>query len=237
MRDHTDITMLLDRSGSMGIIKDDTIGGINEFIDQQKKAGSNANLTLVQFDEYNGVQVATTFSALPIGDVLHLSPSSYQPRGNTPLLDALGKTIHATGDRLAAVPEADRPDKVVFVIVTDGRENASKEYTKAVVKALTLQQEKEYNWQFVYLGANQDAFAEAGSYGIGAAMAANFSPRNIRGGIRVASTNVASYRATSDPAELKYKQVQRDAMLNEDDADRLKKQGKFEPSPQPKDGK
>ena len=88
------------------------------------------------------------------------------PRGSTALLDAVGRAINETGDRLAKTPEQDRPGLVVFVIVTDGQENSSKEFSKARIKEMIDEQQKKYNWQFTFLGANQDAFAEAGGIGI-----------------------------------------------------------------------
>lgn len=221
MKDFTDINVLLDRSGSMNIIKTDVIGGYNEFVATQKKAGDNASLTLIQFDEYNGVQISFS-DTQHITDVADLTIDTYQPRGNTPLLDALGIAIRKTGERLEAIPIADRPDKVVFVVMTDGRENASTEFTKAAVKALTDQQEKVYNWQFVYLGANQDAFEEAGSVGIRIGRAANFVPQaaSVRAGYAAASSNLANYRGTSDPADLDWNDEQREKM---NDPDRLPK--------------
>lgn len=210
MRDFTDITILLDRSGSMDSIKSDVIGGFNGFVDKQKGVGENASLTLVLFD---GQSIDTVYTAMPINDVSKLTEATYQPRANTPLLDALGSTIHKTGERLAALNESDRPDKVVFVTTTDGLENASKEYTKAGVRSLTDQQESVYKWQFIYLGANQDAFNEAGQLGYASARVANFAPQNVASAMRVASSNVASYRVSNDARKLEYTDEQREELL------------------------
>lgn len=210
MKDFTDITVLLDRSGSMGIVKNDVIGGFNGFIKDQKKAGSNAALTLVQFDT-GGIDYV--HEAVPIKKAEKLTGESYQPRGGTPLLDALGSTINKTGERLAAMPEDERPDKVVFVIMTDGEENSSHEFTKAMVRDLIEQQNRDYNWQFVYLGANQDAFAEAGTLGINLGTVANYTVNNIGSTYSVTSSNIADWRTTDSVASLTYTAEQRKELV------------------------
>ena len=101
------------------------------------------------------------------------------PRGSTALLDAVGRAINETGERLTKMPEADRPGLVIFVIVTDGEENASHEFSKARVKKMIQRQQTKYNWQFTFLGAEQDAFTEAGGMGIAAAGTANFAKNKV----------------------------------------------------------
>lgn len=210
MKDETYIAVLLDRSGSMQSVKDDTIGGFNQFIREQKAAGDNALLTLVQFDT-GGIDVIHESS--PIKDVPDLNHETYRPRGGTPLLDALGETIHSTGRALAAIPEDVRPDKIVFVIITDGQENASREHTKTSVKQLIEQQSNQYNWQFVYLGANQDAFGEAGSMGISRAATANYAGTATADAFAVASSNVGTYRRTARAASLHFSGGQQKRMM------------------------
>lgn len=210
MKDATYIAVLLDRSGSMNSVKDDTIGGFNQFLGEQKAAGDNALLSLVQFDT-GGIDIV--HESKPIKDVPELNSETYQPRGGTPLLDALGKTICSTGDALKAIPEANRPDKVVFVVITDGQENASKEYTKTRVKDMIDHQSGVYKWQFIYLGANQDAFAEAGSLGINLANAANYVGVATADAFAVASSNVGSYRKTAHAASLNFSGRQRARMM------------------------
>lgn len=140
---------LLDRSGSMESCWDDTIGGYNSFVKDQAAFGGT--MTLVQFDH----EYLVTYSKMPIGDVVPLTRDTYKPRGSTALLDAIGQTIKEwTGDTAPTV-----------IILTDGYENASRKFTKAHVRDLIESKTKD-GWQFVYLGANQDAFAEAGSMGI-----------------------------------------------------------------------
>ena len=187
----TDITVVLDKSGSMGSYKTDTIGGFNQFLEEQKNAEGEATLTLVQFDHKYEVM----YEGTPIKDVRSLNESTYVPRGNTALNDALGRRIVETGERLSWMKEEDRPNQVLFVIITDGYENASQEYTKAQVAAKIKEQREAYNWDFIYLAANLDAQAEAKSYEIPTSGAMEFSPKNFRGAIRGMSADVHSYRS------------------------------------------
>ena len=214
MKDATHIAVLLDRSGSMGDIKDDAIGGFNCFLKEQKAAGANATLTLVQFDTES---TDVVHESMPILEVPDLNHQTFQPRGGTPLLDALGQTIDNTGRALAAIPEANRPNKVVFVVITDGQENSSHRYTKASVKEKIDHQSGQYNWQFVFLGANQDAFDEAGAVGIAMGNAANFAPARMQVAFAATAANVASYRRSGNPAQLAYSEDQRAEMLEESD--------------------
>jgi Mg-chelatase subunit ChlD len=211
MKDATHIAVLLDRSGSMDAVKDETISGFNYFLKEQKDVGDNASLTLVQFDSES---TDVVHEARAVRDVPNLNGDTYQPRGSTPLLDALGQTINSTGRTLAAIPEPNRPDKVVFVVITDGQENASHKFTKSQVKEMINHQMAKYNWQFVYLGANQDAFAEAGAVGIGAANAANFAPAYTEMAYAFTSGNVANYRRTARVSSLRYSEQQRADMVN-----------------------
>jgi len=212
VKDATHIAVLLDRSGSMGDIKDDTISGFNCFLREQKAAGDNATLTLVQFDTES---TDVVHESKPILEVPDLNHETFQPRGGTPLLDALGQTIQSTGRTLAAIPEHNRPNKVVFVVITDGQENSSRHFTKTRVKEMIDHQSGKYNWQFVYLGANQDAFDEAGAVGIAMANAANYSPARMQVAFAATAVNVARYRRSGNADKLAYSDDQRDEMLEE----------------------
>jgi Mg-chelatase subunit ChlD len=166
-QNYTDITLIVDRSGSMASIRDDAQGGINTFIKEQAAQPGKCTLTLVQFDqEYNVV-----VDGKPINEVAEYTLT---PRGSTALLDAVGRAINTTGERLASMREEDRPGLVSVVIVTDGQENASQEFTKERIKQIISHQQDVYNWQFTFLGADQDAFAEADSMGIHAAGVAQY---------------------------------------------------------------
>jgi hypothetical protein len=189
-QDLTDITVVMDRSGSMEACRTDAEGGLNQFVEDQKKQGGEALFTLVQFDtEYEFVH-----KGVPVRDVPRLT---LVPRGSTALLDALGRAIVETGERLTAMPEGDRPGLVVFVILTDGGENASREYTRAKVKEMVEHQQNAYKWKFTYLGANQDAFAEAGSIGIPMAASTGYGVGSTMGALGLVSSKVSVMRSAS----------------------------------------
>ena len=171
--DLTDITLVIDRSGSMEEIRTDAEGGVNAFIREQAQQPGEALLTLVQFDdEHEFVHRGIPIKQTPAYTLV--------PRGSTALLDAVGRAINETGDRLAKMPEQHRPGLVIFVIVTDGLENSSREFSKARVKEMIQRQQSQYNWHFTFLGADQDAFAEAGGMGIAAGGTANFAKDKAR---------------------------------------------------------
>ena len=186
--DLTDITLVVDRSGSMSTVREDAEGGVNTFIESQAKEAGEALLTLVQFDtDYEFVHKGVPLKDLP----------KYQlhPRGMTALLDAVGRAINETGERLAAMNEPDRPGLVIFVVMTDGLENSSREFTKTQLKAMIEQQQRDYNWHFTFLGANQDAFSEAGGIGIGAEGAANYAVGKERAAYAATMSKVGRMRA------------------------------------------
>ena len=164
-KNYTEIIGVIDRSGSMSSCWHDTVGGINEYIKKQREVPGEAKISLVFFDTeyamaYNGVDLQDDIFSKP------MSFADYSPRGSTALLDAIGKTINTVGNRLAATPEDERPDKVTMFIVTDGEENASREFTGAQIKEMITHQTDKYQWDFVYLGANQDAFAVGMTLGV-----------------------------------------------------------------------
>jgi hypothetical protein len=165
-----EIIVVLDRSGSMDSIKKQTIDGFNEFVDTQRDNGADTRITLVQFDhEYQMV-----YEAKKIGKIEPLNDHLYVPRGMTALLDAVGHTIKLTKKRFDHLKKG-APDKTIFVIITDGYENSSVKYTKEKVFKKVRKMEKDYGWEFVYLGANQDAIAEARQYGIAEKRAMTFA--------------------------------------------------------------
>lgn len=168
----TEMVFVLDRSGSMSGLAADTIGGFNELIEKQKKIEGDAYVTTVLFDH----EYEVLHDHVALGEVAPLTDKEYFARGSTALLDAVGRTINAVGARLAATPEEERPEHVVFVITTDGMENASREYTAKQVREMVEHQQQKYSWQFVFLGANMDAVSEARNLGISAKYAADFTP-------------------------------------------------------------
>lgn len=164
----TIICLVLDRSGSMGGRERDVVGGVNAFIDEQKKLPDPAAMAFVRFDT-EGVERFRDMQ--PLDKVAHLQPGDFVPRGGTPLLDAVGKTIHALdGDW-----KREAADRAIVIIVTDGEENSSREFTKDKVKALIKARQDSGLWAFVYLGANVDAFHEAAGLGIMGANTAGYT--------------------------------------------------------------
>lgn len=193
MKDETDITVVLDRSGSMASVRDDTIGGFNSFLEEQKAVSGSARVSLVQFDD----QYEVVYECRDVQDAPPLTPQTFVPRGSTALLDAIGRTMTATGVRLAALPEAGRPEKVLLVVMTDGEENASREYTGSRISDMITHQRKTYSWEVVFIGANQDAVVTGASYGLPAANALDYAatPVGTRHALSVLSKATTKMRA------------------------------------------
>lgn len=153
------IALLVDRSGSMNTIREDAQGGINGFITEQLEVPGDVTVSLYEFDdEYNHVFGPVAVSEAPTYQLV--------PRGWTALIDSLWRAIEDTGAYLRSIAESERPAKVVFVIMTDGKENTSRLHGMPELAAVIRRQEKEYNWQFIFLGANIDAFTVGNSLGI-----------------------------------------------------------------------
>lgn len=158
---HGRIALILDRSGSMETVRQATVDGYNEFINGQKLAPGTADVLLAQFDDEYEIVYDQPLSAVPV-----MTPEQFVPRGNTALYDAIGRTIQQIGADLAALDEADRPDSVTIVILTDGLNNASQEYSAPQIATMIRHQADTYNWKFVFLGANQDAVLTASKFNI-----------------------------------------------------------------------
>lgn len=186
------IAFVLDRSGSMGSMVNEAIGGFNGFIEDQQKAPGEAVVSLVQFDhDYEKV-----FDWLDLKSVPKLDSKTYIPRGTTALRDAMGRTIIDIGKKLSSMPEEERPETIIFVVLTDGMENASKDFTAEKLRSMVEEQEKTYSWKFLFLGANMDAFGEAGKLSLGQASALNYSgdAKGLDMAYQVSSRAVRSYR-------------------------------------------
>lgn len=181
------IAVLLDRSGSMQAMKSDVEGGFNAFIDEQRKADGECIVTLAQFDTvYEVVYAETPVSEVPALDL--------QPRGGTALLDSMGALITQTAARLAAMPEDKRPGSVIVAVMTDGRENSSREWTHKAVKELVQQQTDKDNWEFLYMGANQDAIEEGAKLGVSRYNSMTYSADSALSAMRSTSSNISAYR-------------------------------------------
>ena len=167
----TEIVFILDRSGSMSGLESDTIGGFNSMIAKQQKEEGEAIVSTVLFDDETDV----IHDRVAIGEVKKLTEEDYYVRGCTALLDAVGGAIHHIGNVHKYAREEDRPAKTLFVITTDGLENASRYYSFTDVKKLIKRQQEKYNWEFLFLGANIDAIEVAGNMGISRDRAANYN--------------------------------------------------------------
>lgn len=206
----TYIAVVLDRSGSMLSVKDATEEGLRSFIESQKQLPGKALMTLVQFDNEYEIHAWEK----PLSDVSF----TYEPRGGTALLDTLGKAIDDVGSALTGRPESERPGKVMFVIVTDGEENSSRKFTRQQVFDKITHQRSKYAWEFIFLGANQDAIAEATSLGMAAASSMTYTSNKIgtRSAFGVASASAGSYR-TGMTKGLEINETQRNAYKTEVD--------------------
>ena len=169
-KDLTEVVFILDRSGSMSGLEADTIGGFNSMIEKQKKEEGEAYISTVLFDDRTEV----LYDRVPVAKVEPMTDRQYFVRGSTALLDALGGAIRHTGNVHKYAREEDRPEKTLFIITTDGMENASRNFGYDDVKELVERQQEKYGWEFLFLGANMDAIKVAGSFGIRANRAFNY---------------------------------------------------------------
>ena len=167
----TELVMILDRSGSMSGLESDTIGGYNGMLKKQRETEGEVLVSTILFDDRSEV----LFDRVPLDKVPEITEKEYYVRGCTALLDAVGGTIHHIGNVHKYAREEDRPEKTIFVITTDGMENASRMYSYDRVKQMVERQKEKYGWEFLFLGANIDAIETAGRFGISADRAANFN--------------------------------------------------------------
>jgi hypothetical protein len=183
----TAIIIVLDRSGSMARIATDMEEALDDFLYEQKKVPGSATVTLYQFD----TEVEELFGNKPLHEVDHIRLA---PRDRTALNDALGRAIDETGKRLAALEESQRPGSVIVVVVTDGRENASKEFTPAAIRHMVEHQTEKYRWQFVYLGSEASTHRDAAAIGIRNSADYQKTRAGIRGVSTDLSISVTEYR-------------------------------------------
>jgi hypothetical protein len=185
----THLYFLLDRSGSMSAIADAVVEGFNDFLAEQQQDGPDALMTLVQFDSQDPFELVA--DAVPIREMIPLDAQAFEPRGGTPLLDSLGKVIgRATSRADHRAAPGEPAEDVLVAVFTDGRENASEEFTRSEILELITKHETDDDWTFAYLGANQDAFAESGGVGIQAANAASWDASQA--GARVAMSSLSA---------------------------------------------
>ena len=168
--DLTEVAVVLDRSGSMAAMAGEAIGGFNAFLESQRRDPGEVRLSLVLFDH----EITPVWTSAPLATVRPLDSATYEPRGTTALHDAVATTIDEVGQRLAAMPEAERPARVIVAILTDGMENASSRFRAYDVAKRIRHQREKYGWEFVFLAANQDAVVEAQKLAIAAVDAISF---------------------------------------------------------------
>jgi len=169
-KDLTELVFILDRSGSMAGLESDTIGGYNAMLKKQKAGDGEATVTTVLFDD----QYDLLHDRIDIRGIKPITEKDYYVRGSTALLDAMGRTISKIGNAQRHTSDELRAEKVLFVITTDGMENASREYDYAKIRAMVERQQQKYGWEFIFLGANIDAFDTAGRMGIRPDRTANY---------------------------------------------------------------
>jgi hypothetical protein len=179
------VAALLDRSGSMVSIADDTRGGFDTFIDAERGHDGKTVVTLAQFDD----RYEMVYDAVPIDQV---TPLDLQPRGMTALYDAVGKFVIEVGESLASLPEGERPGSVTVLVMTDGQENSSREWTNQAVQQLIEQQETRYGWDFVFLGANMDAVETGTQMGFKADKSLTYDASSV--GVSAAFSAVVDYQ-------------------------------------------
>ena len=191
----THITIILDRTGSMESIRDDTIGGFNAFLNQQKAEPNKATLTLIQFDTQDPYEVLHKFK--PIEDVPELTRETFVPRAATPLLDAMGRGINDLENSLAEMKENEKPSRVIIVIITDGQENSSLEFRKDQIEKMIKEKQEKASWQFVFLSADLAAIGDALATGIHATSTMSYdkTARGTKEAWISASMRIAEYRS------------------------------------------
>ncbi len=207
-KDLTEVIFILDRSGSMAGLEDDTIGGYNGMIKKQKALDGDVIVTTVLFDD----EYELLHDRIGLMGIEPISEKDYYVRGTTALLDAIGKSINKIINVQKNTARDERAEKVMFVITTDGMENASREYTYDRIKAMIEHQKERYNWEFLFLGANIDAVETAAKFGIDRDRATNFHSDKIGSAInyQIISETVQAYRESNTiPSDWK-KEIEED---------------------------
>ncbi len=188
----TELVFILDKSGSMSGLENDTIGGFNSMLEQQKKVGGQCIITTVLFDN----RYELLHDRMDLRAIRPITRREYSVGGSTALLDAMGRTIHKIATAQKNTAEDYRAEKVMFVIITDGEENASRYYSSVQLKDMIRHQKERYGWEFIFLGANIDAVETAGRFGINADRAVDYvaDSKGTQLNYRMMSESVAAFR-------------------------------------------
>lgn len=188
----TEIICILDKSGSMQALQNETIEGLNQFIKEQKQEEGKCNFTLVQFNQ----EVILKIKRQPIREVALLDTGSYQPSGYTALLDAVGQTLKKSMETIFLLPQIEAPDNVLVFIITDGMENASRHYSKEQISKMVVNLTDNKGWEFQFFGANIDAFGEAQNIGISRDKvdAWDYNQEGVKGMMNKMSAKSSEYR-------------------------------------------
>ena len=178
----------------MASIKDDTIGGFNHFLQEQRQQPNHATMTLVQFDTQNPYEVLSHF--VPLSEVVELNNTNFVPRAGTPLLDALGRGIVDLDTHIAKMPDAERPEQVVVLVITDGQENSSREFRHQDIKNMIQQKQDKQGWQFVFLSSDLSAIedAENTSFSYQSSMSFDKTGKGVRSAFQSTSQRMSALR-------------------------------------------
>jgi len=205
----TELVFILDKSGSMSGLESDTIGGFNSMLEKQRGVDGDCRITTVLFDNH----YTLLHDRIDIRAVSPMTDKEYFVGGSTALLDAIGRTIHKLVSVQRNTAEDYRADKVMFVIITDGEENSSREYSADKIKAMIEHEKERYGWEFIFLGANMDAVKTAGRFGINADRAVDYVPdeRGTQLNFEAMAETVACFRATGAVPSAPMAAIRKDA--------------------------
>ena len=204
----TELVFILDKSGSMSGLESDTIGGYNSMLKKQQSIEDECHITTVLFDNYYEL----LHDRIDIKAVSLITEKEYQVGGSTALLDAIGNTIHKIGNAQKHTAENYRAEKVMFVIITDGEENSSREYSAEKVKAQIERQKTKFGWEFIFLGANIDAVLTAGRFGIAPDRAIDYlaDSEGTELNFKVMASAVATFREAGTVDEACFEEIRKD---------------------------
>lgn len=192
----TELVFILDRSGSMGGLESDTIGGFNSLIEEQKELSGEVTVSTILFDN----RFEVLHDRIDMREIRPITRNEYFVRGTTALLDAIGRSIRTIHRQYCETLKEERPEKVMFIITTDGYENASREFTYSKVKSKIEEMKRKYDWEFIFLGANIDAVREAKRFGINEERAVRYHADHVgtKKNYRAMGKAVTSFRTTMD---------------------------------------